>query len=148
MSIVGSTTASVSVTQVKNGVELTSPTERINQSAVKNVSVGHMWHDKVQLYAGDVSGFTFNDGSLSDVFGQALTLSAIVGLYVTADSDNSSTVYVSGGAGSPLPTLPVLAADEGLVIQSRIAITSNGTIYLANSSGSLSGEVDFVVVGE
>ena len=147
MSVNGSLSINASVSNSRDDIDLSTPSEKVTENAIKNVTYGKLWHDRVTLLAGDVSAFVFNDGSLEDVYGRTVSLSAINGLYAKAVSTNTSGVFLSGGAGSPINETPILLATQAIAYESDISVSTDGTLYLANSSDALSGEIDIVVIG-
>jgi len=148
MSLTGNLNINTSLTQAKDGVDLSTPSEAVNQSAFKALTTGKMFHAQVDLPGDGISGFVFNDGSLTDEFGQTITLSAITSIYAKSDSTNTSGVFLSGGNLSPINSTPELLASEGLMYQSTLDVSTNSTIYVANAAVLLTAKVDFIVTGE
>lgn len=147
MSLVGSISINTALTQTKGGVDLSTPSERVNLTSAKNITYGKMWHDRVKLLGGAVSAYVLNDGSLLDVYGRAVSLSAVNGLYIKGISTNSSGAFLSGGAGSPIADTPEVLANQAILYESDLNVTVDGNLYLVNPALSLSAEVDLVIVG-
>lgn len=146
MSINGTFRAGVNLSNQKDDVDFSTPSENISQNIQKNITTGKLWHDQVTLSATQVYTIDVNDGSLEDVYGQPLTLSGVTGVYIKADSTNVGDFTVSGIAFSFLNDLPAFGASEGVCFACDIVVTTNSKLCIVN--GLSAGLVDIIISGD
>jgi len=145
MALNGTFRTSVGLTNTRDDIDLSLPSESVSENINKTISTGKLWHDQLSLSASQITSIDLNDGSLTDVYGEAVTLSGITGLYIKADSTNAGDFIVSGGPNAFLNDQPALGASEGLGFMTDIDITSSSKLYIVN--GATSGLVDIIVSG-
>ena len=145
MANTGTLLISTSMTNLKAGIDLSTPEEVIAQSTRKRLTGGSLWHDQISLSATEVSSLDVNDGTLTDVYGDEFSLSAVTSLYISAPSTNTGSITVSGVTNSFINTLPALSGGEAVGFQQRIDVTSNSVLALV---ADVSGVVDVVITGE
>jgi len=146
MSLNGSLKAVVNFTHTKDNVDLSTPSEVVNQTGSKTVRSGSIYHDTISLTADTASVLTLSGGGLTDVFGQSFDISALSGVYVKAGTGNAGDVYLSGGSDMIFNPLPALGAGEAFMFEGDIAIsTSNDELTLWPDSTS--GTVDVILIG-
>jgi hypothetical protein len=146
MALNGRINLATSLTNTKDNVDLSTPTETVAPNTSKAISTGSVYHDTINLTASEVYSLDVGDGSLEDVYGQIVSLSGVTGLYIQAGSSNGGDLVVSGGVNSMLSTQPPLGASEALGFLVDIDVTSNSKLYFVN--GATSGSVDLVVTGD
>ena len=125
--------------------DLSTAVDNINQSASKSVTTGSLYHSQLDLTGGVTLSIDLNDGSLNDVFGDAVTLSGVTSMYFKAGSTNGSDVVISTGANSILNTQPGMGANEAIGYLMDIDITTDSKLYF---DSTLSGYVDVIVAGD
>jgi hypothetical protein len=145
MAISGSVKASIGLTNSLDGIDLSTPSETVNEGISKNLATGVVYHEEKDFTTGLLYGIDLGDDSLSDVFGNAISMTTITGVYIEADSDNTVDVVVTAGVDSFFPTLPALGAGEGFSWAGDIDASSNNKLYIQN--GAAAGIVKIVIIG-
>jgi len=146
MGLTGHFDASVKLVNTKDGVDLSTPSDTLSQTTRKNTNNTYAYHDTLDILAGSVVALNVNDGSLSDVFGDAIIISGITSVYAKAAVGNLGNIVLSGGVDAFLATLPELNAGEAFLLQSDID-TSAGLDTLYFTSPITSGSVDIIFTG-
>jgi len=146
MSLNGSYRINATLTNTKDNVDLSTPSERVAQTLSKTIDSGVLYHDTVSLSASQITILDFNDSSLNDVYGNSVEISGITGFYAAAASTNTVDITLSGGANAFLNDQPALGASEGVAFLTDIDITTNSKLYLVN--GAASSAIDIIVAGD
>ena len=144
MSLNGKITLSTNITNQKVDT-LATASEAVFQNISKDISTGRLYHSQLELSAGLATEINLGDGSLDDIFGDAITLSGVTSMYIKADSLNADTVIISGATNSILNTQPEMAASEGIGFLADIDITTDSKLYFTSA---VSGYVDVIITGD
>ncbi len=108
--LTGSMKVSIDGTYTKT-LDLTTPRDQLGangaftQSIANGAGAGQanvLWHDRRTLSAGEDDDLDLA-GVLKDAFGDTVNLARIKGLLVIADANNTSKIFVGGGATHPVP---------------------------------------------
>lgn len=145
MSLNGNLRINTSITNSKDDVDLSTPSEAVSTNISKTLSTGVLWHDTVSLSANQIYTIDVGDDSLSDSFGNTLALSGVTSMYLKAGTSNGGDFTVSGITNSILNTLPALGAGEGFGLLADVDVTTNSKICIVN--GVTSGTADIIVTG-
>ena len=146
MPITGKLKNSISMSNTLSGIDLSVPTESVNQFVEKTVSSGVMYHTTIDLADAGTASIDLTDDSLSDVFGNTVAMVTVSGIYLKAASTNTTDITVTTGTNSIFPTLPAISAGEGFSYLSDIDVTTNGKLHFSNGAGAIAS-IDVIVTG-
>ena len=146
MSLTGTFRGTTSLTNTKDNVDLSTPTETVGVSISKTIDSGVLYHDSVTLSASQVYIIDVNDNSLSDVYGNTIAISGVTGLYIKSDSTNTGDLTISGITNSMINTLPSFSAGEGITFMCDIDTSSNSKLCVVN--GAQEAIIDIVISGD
>jgi len=146
MSLNGKLNLNLNLTNTKDQVDLSIPTEIISPFISKNISTGSVYHDTLSLSADQIVSIDVGDSSLQDVYGETISFSGVTSMFFNANSNNTSDVLLSGGVNSIINTQPTLGPSEALGFLTDIDVSSNSKLYFVN--GPVSGTINLVITGD
>ena len=145
MALTGNIKATIGFVNSLANIDLSTPSETVQQSTVKTISSGVAYHEEKDLTTSQLYAIDLGDDSLSDVFGNAISMTAITAVYIEADEDNTVDIVITTGTDSFFPTMPPLSAGEVFAWGATIDASSNNRLYIQN--GAATGKVKIVITG-
>lgn len=145
MSLTGSLSVRATLNNSLTGVDLSTPSEAVNQTISKSIASGVLYHDTYALGISETLALNFGNDSLSDVFGNTINMAVVTGVYIKAASTNTVDLNVSTGVTPIFGDLPPLSAGEGFGYLADIDTSTNSILYIDN--GAAVGSVDIIVCG-
>jgi len=145
MALSGNLSLKVGLTNTLAGVDLSTPTESVAETAKQELTTGVMYHDTYSLSNGETLTLNVGNNSLSDVFGNTIAMTTVTGVYIKAATTNTVDINVSTGTTSIFNDLPPLGAGESFGYLADIDVSTNSILYIDN--GAAAGAVDIIVCG-
>ena len=145
MALTGNMRISASLTNTLAGVDLTTPTDALSTSTSKTIASGVLYHDTATIASSGTLTLTFNDDSLSDVFGNTIAMTTVTGIYIKAADANTVDLTITTTTNSMLPTMPALSAGEGISLLCDIDTSTDSKLNIVN--GAAESNVDIIITG-
>lgn len=147
MSLTGKMGISAVLANDLAGFDLSTPQESVNQSIKKDIASDKLYHVQLDLADAGTANIDLTDASLTDVFGNTISMITITGIYLKAVATNTTDVTVTTGANAIMGPLPALSAGEGMLFQQDIDVTTNGKLYFSNGAGA-AASIDVIIAGD
>lgn len=125
--------------------DLTVPLETIGEINQLDVTTGLVWHDQIDMTTGQTVTLDLNDGSLTDVFGAAFSISTLTGLFLEAPTTNTVNVNIATGLTTAFNDLPEIIPGGSMNLLTEVDVSTNTKLYITN--GAAAGKVNIVIVG-